>query len=99
MTQRVFGEQFGVSRQQIQKWESGKAAPQRTQLDKLMKLADAAVTVTVPLALSHPEMLSITGAVAFSAISEKTVRNAIRDGRLAYTVDTSPVPGRGKDSI
>jgi transcriptional regulator with XRE-family HTH domain len=40
MTQRVFGAQFGVSRQQVQKWESGKATPRRSHLDKLVKLGE-----------------------------------------------------------
>jgi len=92
MTRRVFGAQFGVSRQQVQKWESGKATPQRSHLDKLVKLAGAAATVRAPLASSHPEMLTVSGGAACSGITEKTIRNAIKDGRLAYTVDTSPGP-------
>jgi DNA-binding transcriptional regulator YiaG len=36
MTQRVFGAQFGVSRQQVQKWETGSARPHRRQLEKLV---------------------------------------------------------------
>jgi DNA-binding transcriptional regulator YiaG len=93
MTQRVFGAQFGVSRQQVQKWESGKAIPHRRQLDKLVKLADAAAaTVRAPLSTSHPEMLTVSGAVAYSGITEKTIRKALKGGRLAYTVDTSPGP-------
>jgi DNA-binding transcriptional regulator YiaG len=92
MTQRVFGAQFGVSRQQVQKWESGKAIPHRRQLDKLVKLADAAATVRAPLATSHPEMLTVASAVAYSGITEKTIRKALKGGRLAYTVDTSPGP-------
>ena len=60
MTQRVFGAQFGVSRQQVQKWESGKATPQRSHLDKLVKLSAAAATVRAPLAISNPEMLTVT---------------------------------------
>ena len=62
MTQAVFGAQFGVSRQQVQKWESGKATPQRSHLDKLVKLASAAVTIRAPLAISNPEMLTVSGA-------------------------------------
>ena len=92
MTQRVFGAQFGVSRQQVQKWENGKATPQRGHLDKLVKLAGAAATVRAPLAISHPEMLTVSGAAKFSGITEKTIRKAIKTGRLAYTVDTSPGP-------
>ncbi|MGH9420606.1 MAG: helix-turn-helix domain-containing protein, partial [Thermoanaerobaculia bacterium] len=92
MTQRVFGAQFGVSRQQVQKWESGKAAPRRSQLDKLVSLAGAAATVATPLARSLPRMLTVSGAVESSGITEKTIRNAIKNGRLAYTVDTSPGP-------
>lgn len=90
MTQRVFGAQFGVSRQQVQKWENGKATPQRSQLDKLVKLAGAAATVSAPLVISYPEMLTVSGASAYSGITEKTIRKAVKDGRLAYTVDTSP---------
>jgi DNA-binding transcriptional regulator YiaG len=92
MTQRVFGAQFGVSRQQVQKWESGKATPQRGHLDKLVKRAGAAATVRAPLASSSPEMLTVSGGAACSGITEKTIRKAIKDGRLAYTVDTSPGP-------
>ena len=92
MTQQVFGAQFGVSRQQVQKWESGKATPQRSQLDKLVKLAGAAATVRAPLAISHPEMLTVSGAAKCSGITEKTIRKAVKNGRLAYTVDTSPGP-------
>ena len=92
MTQRVFGAQFGVSRQQAQKWESGKAMPHRSQLDKLVKLAGAATTVRAPLVISDPEMLTVSGAAAHSGITEKTIRKALKDGRLAYTVDTSPGP-------
>jgi excisionase family DNA binding protein len=92
MAQHVFGAQFGVSRQQVQKWESGKATPQRSQLDKLVKLAGVVATVRAPLVVSHPEMLTVSGAAAYSSISKKTIRKAIKDGRLAYTVDTSPGP-------
>jgi transcriptional regulator with XRE-family HTH domain len=91
LTQRVFGTQFSVSRQQVQKWESGKATPHRGQLDKLVKLAEAAAAVGPPLAIS-PDMLTISGAAAYSGITEKTIRKAVKDGRLMYTVDTSPGP-------
>jgi hypothetical protein len=37
-------------------------------------------------------MLTVSGAVEYSGITEKTLRNAVKDGRLAYTVDTSPGP-------
>ena len=92
MTQRVFGAEFGVSRQQVQKWESGKAVPRRSQISKLMKLAGAATAVTAPLMISHPEMLTVSAAAAYSGITEKTIRKAVKGGRLAYTVDTSPGP-------
>jgi DNA-binding transcriptional regulator YiaG len=92
MTQRVFGAQFGVSRQQVQKWETGKATPHRSQLDKLVKLVEASATVPAPLTISRPEMLTVSGAAAYSGITEKTIRKAVKDGRLAYTVDTSPGP-------
>ena len=44
MTQRVFGAQFGVSRHQVQKWESGAAWPRRRQLEKLVKLSEVATS-------------------------------------------------------
>jgi transcriptional regulator with XRE-family HTH domain len=88
--QRVFGARFGVSRQQIQKWETGKATPHRSQLDKLVKLVAAAATVPTPLTISRPQILTVSGAVAFSCITEKTIRKTVKDGRLAYTVDPSP---------
>ena len=37
-------------------------------------------------------MLTVSGAAAYSSITEKTIRKALKDGRLAYTVDTSPGP-------
>ena len=92
MTQRVFGARFGVSRQQVQKWESGKATPQRSHRDKLVTLSAAAATVRAPLAISNPEMLSVSDAAKCSGITEKTIRKAIKNGRLAYTVDRSPGP-------
>jgi DNA-binding transcriptional regulator YiaG len=90
MTQRVFGAQFGVSRQQVQKWESGAAVPHRTQLDKLVKLA-ARATAPAPR-VAKAEMLTVTGAATFANITEKTIRKAIKEGRLPYTLDTSPGP-------
>ncbi|HMB82151.1 MAG TPA: helix-turn-helix domain-containing protein [Vicinamibacterales bacterium] len=92
MTQRVFGAQFGVSRQQVQKWESGAAVPHRSHLDKLVKLVAASATVPAPLTISRPDMLTVGAAAAYSGITEKTIRKAVKDGRLAHTVDTSPGP-------
>lgn len=90
MTQRVFGAQFGVSRQQVQKWESGTAVPHRNQLDKLVSLAATATAPTPPV--SYPDMLTVSGAATFTNITEKTIRKAVKEGRLPYTVDTSPGP-------
>jgi DNA-binding transcriptional regulator YiaG len=90
MTQRVFGAQFGVSRQQVQKWETGAALPHRRQLEKLVKLAQV-TTTPVPDA-AHADMLTVSAAAAHSSITEKTLRKAIKEGRLPYTVDTSPGP-------
>jgi DNA-binding transcriptional regulator YiaG len=90
MTQRVFGAQFGVSRQQIQKWETGSAWPHRRQLEKLVKLAQ--VTTTPVLDATHADMLTVSAAAIHSGITEKTLRKAIRGGRLPFTVDTSPGP-------
>jgi len=90
MTQRVFGAQFGVSRQQVQKWEGGAAWPHRRQLEKLVKLVEA--TKASPPILSQSDLLTVSGAAAHSGITQKTLRKAIKEGRLAYTVDTSPGP-------
>ena len=84
MTQRVFGAQFGVSRQQVQKWESGTAVPHRTHLDKLVKLAATPRAPTPPV--SHPDMLTVSGAATFTNITEKTIRKAVKEGRLPYNV-------------
>jgi DNA-binding transcriptional regulator YiaG len=80
MTQRVFGVQFGVSRQQVQKWETGKAVPQRIHLEKLVRLVAVAATVPAPLATSHPEMLTVSAAASHSGITEKTIRKAVKFG-------------------
>ena len=90
MTQRVFGAQFGVSRQQVQKWENGAAVPRRNHLDKLVKLAAKATTRTLPVAKA--DLLTVSGAATFAHITEKTIRKAVKEGRLPYTVDTSPGP-------
>jgi DNA-binding transcriptional regulator YiaG len=90
MTQRVFGSQFGVSRQQVQKWETGAAWPQRRHLEKLIKLAQ--VTTTAVQVVPRADLLTVTGAAKRSGITEKTLRKAIKEGRLPYTVDTSPGP-------
>jgi DNA-binding transcriptional regulator YiaG len=92
MTQRVFGAQFGVSRQQVQKWETGKVVPQRIHFDKLVRLVAVAATVPAPLAISHPEMFTVSAAASHSGITEKTIRKAVKEGRLPYTVDRSPGP-------
>jgi DNA-binding transcriptional regulator YiaG len=91
MTQRVFGAQFGVSRQQVQKWETGKATPHRSQLDKLVRLADAAAAA-LGLALADPDLFTIAGAAKYSGITAKTLRKAVKQGRLLHTIDTSPGP-------
>jgi DNA-binding transcriptional regulator YiaG len=90
MTQRVFGAQFGVSRQQVQKWESGAAVPRRTHLAKLLRFA-AKATAHVPAA-AQADLLTVSGAATFAHITEKTIRKAVKEGRLPYTVDTSPGP-------
>ena len=90
MTQRVFGAQFGVSRQQVQKWESGTAMPRRHHFAKLVKLAAKATTRTPKMAKA--DLLTVSGAATFAQITEKTIRKAVKEGRLPYTVDTSPGP-------
>ena len=90
MTQRVFGAQFGVSRQQVQKWESGAAVPRRNHLAKLLKLA-ATATAHAPQ-IAQADLLTVSGAATFAHITEKTIRKAVKEGRLPHTVDTSPGP-------
>lgn len=90
MTQRVFGAQFGVSRQQVQKWESGTAVPHRSHLDKLVRLAATATAHTPPV--TQADLLTVSGAATFAHITEKTIRKAVKEGRLPYTLDTSPGP-------
>ena len=90
MTQSVFGAQFAVSRQQVQKWESGAAVPRRNHLAKLVKLA-ATATAHTP-SVTQADLLTVSGAATFAHITEKTIRKAVKEGRLPYTVDTSPGP-------
>jgi hypothetical protein len=73
-----------------QKWESGAAWPHRQQLEKLVKLA-AAVT-RAPLSAVEADMLTVRAAAGVSGITQKTICKALKDGRLEYTVDTSPGP-------
>jgi excisionase family DNA binding protein len=37
-------------------------------------------------------MLTVSAAATYIGITEKTIRKAVKDGRLAHTVDTSPGP-------
>lgn len=37
-------------------------------------------------------MLTLSSAATYSGIGEKTIRKAVKDGRLPYTLDTSPGP-------
>jgi transcriptional regulator with XRE-family HTH domain len=91
MTQRVFGTQFGVSRQHVQKWESGAAVPHRNRLDKLVKLAARATAPAAPVA--QAEVLTVSGAATLANITEKMIRKSLKEDRLPYTVDTPPVRG------
>jgi DNA-binding transcriptional regulator YiaG len=93
MTQRIFGAQFGVSRQQIQKWESGKATPQRIHLDKLVKLVAAAATVPAPLASSHPEMLTVSAAASYSGIPRKRFARLLT--RAVFRTPSTHLPVHG----
>jgi DNA-binding transcriptional regulator YiaG len=66
MTQRVFGAQFEMSRQQVQKWEAGAAWPRRRHLEKLMKLAH--VTTTPIQSVPATDVLTVSGAATYAGI-------------------------------
>jgi hypothetical protein len=75
----------------VQKWETGAATPRRRQLEKLVRLAESTASAP-PIAPNDPDLFTIAVAARHSGISEKTLRQAVKQGRLPHTVDTSPGP-------
>ena len=70
MTQQVFGAQFGVSRQQVQKWERGTTVPHRSQLQKLVTLA-AATVASRAITVSRLDMLTVSSAAVDQCIDAR----------------------------
>jgi hypothetical protein len=73
----------------VGEWQ-GDATP--TQLDNLVKLAAATAVTRAPLSVVEVDMLAVSAAAAVSGITEKTIRKALKDGCLPFTVDTLPGP-------
>ncbi len=93
-TQRDFGKRFGVSRQTVANWEDGARKPHPSQLKVFVKLATR-ITGTAadgPIPVRKTDQLTVAEAAAYLHVAEKTIRNAIKDGRLAFMRDTMPGP-------
>ena len=96
MTQRVFGAQFGVSRQQVQKWESGKLC--RSGASSIISEARGRVgngSCRASHDFSHPECsLSARRRRISGSPKKRSARPSKTDGSL--TRDTSPGPWPGR---
>lgn len=91
-TQRDFGQQCGVSRQQVAKWEQGTAEPRAKHFDLMVRLATTVANMDAPTPVWKTDLLTVTESAAYLHVAEKTIRNAIKDGRLPYVRDTIPGP-------
>jgi Helix-turn-helix domain len=69
----------------------GDATPHPTRQTRETRSSGGGAT-RAPLSVVERDMLTVSAAAAISGITEKTIRKALKDGRLACTVDTSPGP-------
>jgi DNA-binding transcriptional regulator YiaG len=92
-TQRDFGKHFGVSRQTVANWEDGLRKPHPSQLKVFAKLATQITSLPDgPFPVRKTDLLTVAESAAYLRVAEKTIRNAIKDGRLAYVRDSMPGP-------
>jgi excisionase family DNA binding protein len=93
-TQRDFGKHFGVSRQTVANWEGTVRKPHPSQLKVFARLATRITNTAAdrPIPVRKTDQLTVAEAAAYLHVAEKTIRNAIKDGRLAYVRDTMPGP-------
>jgi DNA-binding transcriptional regulator YiaG len=92
-TQRDFGKRFCVSRQTVANWEDGLRKPHPSQLKVFANLATKVTSMADgPITVRKTDLLTVAESAAYLHIAEKTIRNAIKDGRLAYVRDKIPGP-------
>ena len=91
-TQRDFGRPFGVSRQTVANWEDGRRKPHPSKLKTFAELATKSASAGGPIPVRKTDLLTVAESAAYLHVAEKTIRNAIKDGRLAYVRDTMPGP-------
>jgi DNA-binding transcriptional regulator YiaG len=92
-TQHDFGKHFGVSRQTVANWEDGLRKPHPSKLKVFAKLSTKVISRadgTIPV--RKTDLLTVGQSAAYLHVAEETIRNAIKDGRLAYVRDTIPGP-------
>jgi DNA-binding transcriptional regulator YiaG len=93
LTQRDFGKHFNVSRQQVAKWEQGAVEPRAQHFETMVKLATTVASMEDrPTPVRNADLLTVIAAATYLHVAEKTIRNAIKDGRLVYVRDTMPGP-------
>jgi excisionase family DNA binding protein len=92
-TQRDFGKHFGVSRQTVANWEDGLRKPHPSHLKVFANLAAQITSMADgPIPVRKTDLLTVAESAAYLHVAEKTIRNAIKDGRLAYVRDSMPGP-------
>jgi DNA-binding transcriptional regulator YiaG len=92
-TQRYFGQRIGVSRQTVANWEDRLRKPNPSQLKVFANLATKVTSMADgPITVRKTDLLTVAESAAYLHIAEKTIRNAIKDGRLAYVRDKMPGP-------
>jgi DNA-binding transcriptional regulator YiaG len=92
-TQRDFGSHFDVSRQTIANWESGTRKPHPSYVKVFAKLATTIKSrADGPTTIRKTDLFTVAQSAVYLHVAEKTIRNAIKDGRLAYVRDAMPGP-------
>jgi transcriptional regulator with XRE-family HTH domain len=91
-TQREFGNHFGVSRQTVANWENGS----RNLPSQVKVFARLATTITSAAggstSVRKTDLLTVAESAVYLHVAAKTIRNAIRDGRLVHVRDAMPGP-------
>ncbi len=97
-TQQGLGKQFGVSRQTVANWEDGVRKPHPSKLRVFAKLAAKIISRADGPPVRKSDFLTVAQSAAYLHVAEKTIRNAIEDGHLAYVRDTmaGPWPKNGR---
>jgi excisionase family DNA binding protein len=92
-TQHDFGKHFGVSRQTVANWEGASRKPHPSQLKVFAKLATEVRNVADGATpIRKTDGITVAESATYLHVAEKTIRNAIKDGRLPHIRDTMPGP-------